>query len=38
MDGPAFQLDLNFALRVKEDLEGLKNSTASNVMPGRENS
>jgi hypothetical protein len=38
MDRTAFRLDLNFARRVKEDLEGLKNSTASNVMPGRENS
>lgn len=38
MDGAAFPLDLNFALRVKEDLEGLKNSTALKIMPGREHS
>jgi Oxidoreductase family, NAD-binding Rossmann fold len=38
MGGTAFRLDLNFALRVKEDLEGLKNNAASKVTPGRENS
>jgi hypothetical protein len=38
MDGTEFRLDLNFALRVKEDLEGLKNNAASKTAPGRENS
>jgi Oxidoreductase family, NAD-binding Rossmann fold len=38
MDGTPFRLDLNFALRVKEELEGLKNNAASKVAPERENS
>jgi hypothetical protein len=29
MEGTAFRLDLNFALRVKEELEALKNNAAS---------
>jgi len=38
MDGAAFRLDLKFALRVNEELEGLRNNVASKVTPGGENS
>jgi Oxidoreductase family, NAD-binding Rossmann fold len=38
MDGTPFRIDPNFALRVKEKLEGLKYNTASKMAPESENS
>jgi hypothetical protein len=38
MEGTPFRLDLNFALRVKEELEALKNDAASRTVPGCDNS